>query len=73
MARKVRIQLSAEEYELLFSDKFGSHGDTADERLSRALDLAEEFCLQCGETCCDPDVGQCDCICHPFFRNRLPR
>ena len=73
MSKMVKIQVTDEVYELLFSDEFGSEGDTADQRLSRALDLAEEFYLRCGETCCDPDVGQCDCGCHPFFRNRSPR
>ena len=73
MARMVKIQVTDDVYELLFSDKFGSDGDTTDQRLSRALDLAEEFCLRCGGTCCGSDVGQCDCLCHPFLRNSLPR
>ena len=41
MSRMVKIQVTDDVYELLFSDKFGSDGDTADERLSRALDLAD--------------------------------
>ena len=73
MSRMVDIEVTDDVYELLLSDEFGSDGDTADQRLSRALDMAEEFVLRCGETCGDPDVGQCDCLCHPFFRNRLPR
>ena len=73
MARKVSIQVTDDVYELLFSDKFGSDGDTADERLSRALDMAEEFVLRCGGTCCGPDVGHCACPCHRVLANRLRR
>ena len=43
MSRMVEIEVTDDVYELLFSDEFGSEGDTADQRLSRTLDMAEEF------------------------------
>ena len=56
-----------------YLDEFGSDGDTADERLSRALDRVEEGLSRCGGTCCGPDVGHCACICHLFPGIRMPR
>ena len=41
MSRMVEIQVTDDVYELLFSDKVGSEGDTADQRMSRALDSAD--------------------------------
>ena len=63
ISRMVQIQVTDDVYELLLSGAFGSESDTvtADQRLPGALNLKEEFSLRCGETCCDPDVGQYDC------------
>ena len=72
-ARRIRVSLSEDVHTRLFSDKFGSGLDTADQRLSRALDLAEVSFFLCDGTCCEPGDYHCTCVCHliPGFEEIL--